>query len=226
MPTSGVYDWPLTAEEVVTQALVEIGAYAAGETPSGTDMDDAIVRLNAMLKSVGGEANLFHDKVDTVTVTGGDSSVAAPDDAHSINSVRYVQSATNHRLMGQWNRDQYYMLPNRAQTSSSGPSIWYAQKTTTGITIYVWPVTSTDIDLELDYNATVQTVTDPSETIDVPQEWQEFLILGLASRCASMFGTTRVDPATVQRVDGRASALYQRLLDRDRPDSYYFEPDC
>jgi hypothetical protein len=128
--------------------------------------------------------------------------------------------------MGQWNRDQYYMLPNRTQTSSSGPSIWYAQKTTSGITIYVWPVTSTDIDLELDYNATVQTVTDPSETIDVPQEWQEFLILGLASRCASMFGTTRVDPATVQRIDGRASALYQRLLDRDRPDSYYFEPDC
>jgi hypothetical protein len=39
-----------------------------------------------------------------------------------------------------------------------------------------------------------------------------------------MFGTTRIDPGTVQRVEGQAQMLYQRMLDADRPDSYYFEP--
>jgi hypothetical protein len=33
-----------------------------------------------------------------------------------------------------------------------------------------------------------------------------------------------MDPATVQQIQGRASAAYQYLLDMDRPDSYFFEP--
>ena len=35
-----------------------------------------------------------------------------------------------------------------------------------------------------------------------------------------MFGATRIDTATVQRVDARAAALYGRMLDADRPDTY------
>lgn len=221
MTTSGLTSWPLTAEEAGTQALYELGAYAAGETPSGSDMEDVIVRLNAMLHSW--DPNLFRDTIGTVTVLAATSSIAAPSNCRSINSVRYVQSATNKRQMCQWNRDQFYMLPNRTQTGT--PSIWYAAKSTSGLTINIWPVPSTNSDLEVDYTKIVETVTDPSETLDVPEEWLETVILGLASRCASMFGTTRVDPNTVARIDQRAAVLYQRLLDRDRPDSYYFEPD-
>jgi hypothetical protein len=223
LTTSGITSWPLTAEEVVTQALYELGAYSAGETPTGSDMDDAIVRLNAMLHSW--DPNLFRDTVGTVTVLASTASISAPSDCRSINSIRYVQSATNKRLMAEWNRDQYYNLPNQAQSTSSGPSIWYAAKGISGLTIYVWPIPTVNIDLAVDYTRIVETVTDPSETLDVPEEWLETVILGLASRCASMFGTTRVDPNTVGRIDQRASVLYQRLLDRDRPDSYYFEPD-
>jgi hypothetical protein len=95
-----------------------------------------------------------------------------------------------------------------------------------GLSIYVWPVPSTDITLELDYSRAAETVTDPSETVDIPEDWQEAVVMGLAGRCASMFGITRIDPGTVQRIDAKASSLYQRLLDRDRPDSYYFEPDA
>jgi streptomycin 6-kinase len=86
-------------------------------------------------------------------------------------------------------------------------------------------VPSANITLELDYSRAAETVTDPSETVDVPEDWQEALILGLASRMASMFGKARTDGGNVGRIDAKAAALYQHLLDRDRPDSYYFEPD-
>lgn len=224
MTTSGIYSWPLTAEEIVTQALYEIGAYAAGETPSGTDMNDGIVRLNALLKTWQGEGAAYRETTGTVTLAGGSSSVAAPDDCRDIFSIRHVVSSTYHRQLGEWNRSQYYMLPNRAQTGD--PSIYYVSRADIGQTINVWPVPSADITLELDYGKTAETVTDPSETIDVPQEWQECLILSLASRLASMFGATRVDPQTVARLDARSTVMYERLLDRDRPNSYYFEPDC
>jgi hypothetical protein len=98
-------------------------------------------------------------------------------------------------------------------------------RTNSVLTINVWPVPADDIALEVDYSKVAETVTDPSETVDVPEEWTEAVILGLASRCASMFGTTRIDPATVQRIDSKAAQIYMRLLDRDRPNSYFFEPD-
>lgn len=142
--------------------------------------------------------------------------------------IRAVSNAwvvgSYNRLLAEWNRSEYLRLPNPGQTGQ--PTIWYAETTNAGVTLHLWPVPSTDTLIALDYQLKAQTVTDPSETVDVPEEWQECLILGLASRLASMFGTTRIDPATVQRVDQRASALYDRLMDRDRPDSYTFETDC
>lgn len=225
MTTSGITSWPLTAEEVVTQALVELGAVSSGEIPTGEEMEDGLLRLNSMLKTWAGEGNLYRETTATVTLTGGSPSVDAPSGTRDISSVRHVVSSTYSRQLAEWNRGQYFSMPNRAQTSSSGPSIYYPAKSISGITIYVWPVPSTNITLELDLSRAAETVTDPSETIDVPEEWQEALILGLASRCASMFGITRTDANTVSRIDAKASALYQRLLDRDRPDSYYFEPD-
>jgi hypothetical protein len=224
MSTSGIYTLPLTAEEIITQAYYELGAYAAGETPSGTDIDDGVTRLNVMLKTMAGEGAMYRDTTGTVTVTGGTSSVAAPDDCRDISSIRLVVSSTYHRLMTEWNRSEYYSIPNR--TATGDPIAYYISKTPTGLTINVWPVPTADVTLELDYGKYVEIVSDPSDNIDIPEEWNECLILSLAVRCASMFGTTRVDPATVQRLDARAGALYQRLLDRDRPNSYILEADC
>jgi hypothetical protein len=227
MATSGITSWPLTAEEVVSQALFEIGAYAAGETPSGTDMEDGVLRLNAMLKTWQGEGNLFREAATEVTFPAGAGELALDEQTETA-GIRAVSNAwvvgSYNRLLAEWNRSEYLRLPNPGQTGQ--PTIWYAETTNAGVTLHLWPVPSTDTLIALDYQLKAQTVTDPSETVDVPEEWQECLILGLASRLASMFGTTRIDPATVQRVDQRASALYDRLMDRDRPDSYTFETDC
>lgn len=223
MTTSGITSWPLTVEEIVTQAAYELGAYSSGESLSGEDMDDGIVRLNAMLNYWGGEGNLYRETTDTITVTGGTGVVAAPDDAASISSVHHVVSATNYRQLVPWERAQYYTLPNRS--ASGNPTIYYVGRTISGLTINVWPVPSADITLEIDYGRAVETVTDITETLDVPQSWQEAVIQGLASRMANMFGSTNTDPRTVARVDQKAAVLYQRLLDRDRPDAYHFEPD-
>jgi hypothetical protein len=226
MATSGITDWPLTAEQFVTQACYELGEYSAGEVPDAEIMEDGILRLNAMLKGWEGEGNLFREATETVTVPAGTGTVAAPNGTRDISSVRHTVSATYSRQLAEWNRGEFYSLPNRAQTTATGPSAFYVSKTISGLTIHVWPVPSADIDLELDYSRIGETVTDPSQTVDVPQEWQECVILGLASRMASMLGTTRIDPATVQRIDAKATTIYQKLLDRDRPNSYIFEPDC
>lgn len=223
MTTSGITTWPLLAQEIVTQAAYELGAYASGEVLSGEDMEDGIVRLNGMLKVWAGEGNLFRETTTDLTVIAATGTVALPAGARDVSSVRHTVSATNKRQLAEWNRAEYFRLPNR--TASGDPTAYYLAKSISGLTLYVWPVPSTNITLEVDYSRLPDVVTDPSETLDLPEEWQEAIIAGLASRMANMFGSTRTDAGTVSRLDQRAAALYQRLLDRDRPDSYYFEPD-
>jgi hypothetical protein len=223
MTTSGITSWPLTAEELVTQACYELGTHAAGETPSGEEMNDALVRLNAMLKMWQGEGNLFREATtSSITFASQDGGGLALDPSiREVNNVWAVGSYN--RLLAEWNRSEYLSLPN--PLTSGIPTAWYTSTGTSGLTLYLYPVPSVSTPLILDYGRKAYTVTDPSETLDFPEEWQEALILNLASRCGNMFGATRTDPNTLARIDQRAGILYQRLLDRDRPDSYYFEPD-
>lgn len=222
MTTSGITSWPLTAEEVVTQACYELGSHAAGETPSGQEMNDALVRFNGMLKTWQGEGNLFREATTSIVFAAQDAAGVVLDSSiRAINNVWVVGSYN--RLLAEWNRSEFLSLPN--PTTAGSPVAWYAETGVSALTLHLWPVPSTNTTVTLDYSRKGYTVTDPSETVDFPEEWQEALIVNLASRLASMFGATRIDPNTVVRIDQRAAILYQRLLDRDRPDSYYFEPD-
>lgn len=51
MATSGSRDYTLTAAQIIEQALKELTLYGPGETVSTADQDDALVRLNLMIKS-------------------------------------------------------------------------------------------------------------------------------------------------------------------------------
>jgi hypothetical protein len=222
MPTSGVTDWALTAGDVCRQAAIELGVISSGENLTADEQADCLLRLNGMLKTWGGEANLWRDDTATVTIAAGVGAATLPADVRDLSSVRLVVSSTFQRPLAPWNRAQYFALPNRSQTAAQ-PTAYYVQQGRDGDEIRLWPVNIGEVTLHIDYSRGVETVTDADETLDLPQDWQEAVIYGLASRIANMFGTTRLDPGAVQRVDARGRALYEQLLDRDRPDSYYFE---
>lgn len=222
MPTSGVTDYELTAREIATQAMKELGLISSGEEPTAEELADIIVRLNAMLKTWGVEGNLFREASGTVVVPGGTGAGTLPAGVRDVVSVRLVVSATNHRSLQRWNRAQWYQLPNRSATGT--PTVFYNTQGLAQDAIYVWPVPTADSTLHLDYYRAPEAVTGAAQTLDVPQDWLEAVIYGLAARIAGMFGATRTDPQTVADVTAKAAMLYQHLLDMDRPESYFFEP--
>lgn len=222
MTTSGITDYDLTAREMCRQAAVELGAISSGEQLESEEADDMLVRFNLMLKSWATEGNLFREASGTVTVPAATGAGTLPQSLREIVSVRHVVSATNFRQLQRWNRTQYYQMPNRA--AAGNPTIYYATEGLAQDAIYIWPVPAADVDLHLDYYRSAEIITDLAQTVDIPQDWAEAAIFGLAARCANMFGTARLDPATTERVTQLAGGLYQRLLDQDRPDSYFFEP--
>ena len=222
MATSGVYNWPLTAGEIVQQAMVELGVLNSGDDPDNHEMTDCMVRFNSMLKGWSRKANLWRDEVGTLLVPGGTGAVTLQQSVRDINSVRQIVSPTNHRTLAPWNRDEYYSMPNRAAIGN--PTCYYVKRDTDSVQIYVWPVPTVDILLHADFQRAAQTITEPGETLDISQEFGETVILGLASRIAGMFGASRIDQATVADVKQRAAILEQEMLDSDRPDSIVFQP--
>jgi hypothetical protein len=225
MPTSTETALELTAADACTEAAVELGAIGSSDELEDNEGERMLRRLNSMMQSWSVEGNLFMEASATATITGGTGAATMPGDVRDILSVRHVVSSTNKRQLFQWNKDQYLQLPNRATVGN--PTIYYySQQGDGGDVLRIWPVPAADITLELDYSRRPFIAETPEDTLDVPQEWHEAIYMGLAARCASMFGADRVSPQTVARIEARAAQLYQRLLDADRPDSYYFEPSA
>jgi len=222
MATSGVYNWPLTAGEIVQQAMIELGVLNSGDDPDSHEMIDCMVRFNAMLKGWSKHANLWRDEIGTLIITAGSGAATLQQAVRDVNSVRQVVSPTNHRILAQWNRDEYYSMPNRAAIGN--PTCYYIKRDTDSVQIYVWPVPAVDITLNLDFSRAAQTITEPGETLDISQEFGETIIIGLAARIAGMFGASRIDQATVASVTQRAVLLEQEMFDSDRPDSIVFQP--
>jgi hypothetical protein len=216
MTSSGVTAWSLTARELVTTAVEDARIYSSGEDVTADDMDVCIRRLNGMLKSWEGKANLFREAEASVAITGGDGIVTLPAGVRDVSSVRHIISSTNERQLAQWNRGQYMMLPNKVAVGN--PSIYYLSRQGAAADLYIWPVPAASITLKIDYSRIAETVTDPGQTLDIPEEWHECVYTNLAVRIADLFGA-QLSPLYLQR----AEMLYQQLLDSDRPDSYTFE---
>jgi hypothetical protein len=106
-----------------------------------------------------------------------------------IRSVRHVQSATYKRTLAVWNRDEYFQLPNRAQAGAS-PMIAYFSKQIGGGVLYLWPSPLRMSTLSLTITARSSFAEGPEQELDIPPEWHEAVLYGLASRSAGIFGTT------------------------------------
>jgi len=215
--------WSQTVGQICLSAAMELGAVGLGDSLEAPEEAEMTTRLNSMLAKWSIEANLFREESGTITIAGGTGAATLPDTIRDIRSVRLIQSATSQRMLAIWNRDQYFLLPNRSQ--SGNPMAVYFSPQIGGAVLYLWPVPAADVDLDLDYSRAFNFVSGPDETLDLPAEWHEAVLYGLASRSAGIFGTTQLDPAKVQRCDAQAKASYDRMLDADRPDSYFFEYD-
>lgn len=222
--TVGTNDgWTQTVGQICLSAAMELGAVGLGDSLDSAEEDEMTTRLNSMLAKWSIDANLFREATETVTIgTTGSLNLGAS--VRDLRSVRHVQSTTYKRTLAVWNRDEFFQLPNRAQTGAS-PMIAYFSKQVGGGILYLWPVPTANVDLELDYNRSFFFAEGAEQELDIPPEWHEAVMYGLASRSAGIFGTTQLDPGKVARCDAQAKASYERMLDSDRPDSYYFEYD-
>lgn len=220
MTTSGVTEWSLTGRDIVKTAMGELATIEPGTEPDSDELQDCLLRLNAMLNSwqLRG-VNLSHQATGTITTTAGEASGVLDAGIRSISSARLVVSATQERPLFAMDRTRYLSLPNKAQAGA--PTMYYFSRQRASAELFLWPVSATSVDIKIDYDRMVETVTDGTETLDIRDELQETVYSNLALRIAGIFGA-QIPPELAKR----ATDLERQMFDAERPDSYFFEADC
>lgn len=224
MPTTSENPtWFQTVGQLCESAAVELGAIGLGDSIEASEQAQMIIRLNSMLAKWSKDSGMWREALADITLAGNTPAVTLPVDVRDVRSIRHVVNPSYKRPLTYFNRDQYLQLPNRTQAGL--PIAFYYAQQLEGDQLYVWPVPTAQVTLEMDYNRTFFFAEAPEQGLDVPREWHEALLYGLAARCANMFGVTRTDPAAIQRIDAQARSSYQEFLDADRPDSIIFTYD-
>jgi len=217
MTTSGTTAFNTTARDFVKNALLENVIIAFGDDPEADEMNACIFRLNAMLKTWATRGLGWKQEVYTAAGTADTAAITLPVYVREVNGARYIDSATNERAMIRFERDDYMIPPNKA--ASGTPTIYNVEQNAGALVLNVWPVPTADFTLNLDIDRALDTVTDPSETIDIPEEWTECVMSNLALRCCNIFG---VSPTPELRETAQLSE--REMFDAYRPASYFMGP--
>lgn len=215
MPT---IDYSMTGRDAVVGAMRELGILASGADPTAAELTDGLDCLNQMLKSWGAMGVTPWRNTDgTATITGASPSVALSPRPIDVLEVRAVIGGVDVSLR-RWGHGEYNLIKSKATVGS--PSLYALIETPSTVTLYVYPVPAADTSLKYSYARIINDVDDPSDVVDVPQQWYETVKLCLAARLPTVFGTTRVDPAAVESIMARAEQLQKNMLEHDRPASY------
>lgn len=170
-----------TCLEVCTDALRKIGVVAADEQATADEIETASRALNRMLKSWQNRGyNLWAVSSESVTATTGASHSLTAGRPLSIESIRVKQNGIE-TPMRQMTRDEYDRLPQKDTTGI--PTQFYFNRQRDNATFLVWPVFAsvTTQTFEVTYIRELNDVV-LSEQVDVPSEWYDATIYGLAAR--------------------------------------------
>ncbi len=207
-----------TALSIITDAMIEIGAYAPGETLSSAHQALGLLRFQNQLDAWQADAltlNLQDRQV--FTLTSGTSSftigptgnlvTARPVDVEGVNYINPGSTPTTEVPMGPMDADQFMALTQKSLPSSL-PQLFYYNQTATNGTMTIWPQVTQNVDLALylyrgiDIPATLTTV------VAGPQGYAEAFMYQLAMRLcrpmakpmtADLVEQAKASLATIQR---------------------------
>src|SRR4029077_21270593 len=203
-----------TVRAVLTDALLEIGVGAAGETPDANLMAIALRYFQRQLNAWQAD-NLSLAVSNLVTYTlpsGTASSTIGPDTADIdtqrpvfINQINYIVPGSSPPVevpMGPMNDLQFQNLSIKSR-SSSLPTGYYYQTSITSLngTITWWPVVTQDVDLVLYLQAGINEPTSLVTVLTVPPAYADAFHYDLAYRLCGPMGVGVIPTLQQMRTD-------------------------
>lgn len=194
MTVSNSVDFNLSANEIVIEARRKVGVHDDEEPLEAQDLLTGMRALTMMLKTWQAEGVMCWTLTEgTLTLTATESYLFGAGGAFTtvpldITSVR-INRGSNDIPMYRLSREDYFNLPNK--TTTGYPTQFYYDRQRSGGTLYVWPSPDASLGtLKFTYRRLIMDMDASVDNPDVPQEWLEAMIYGLAKRLAENYGLT------------------------------------
>lgn len=186
-----------TARTLIARTLRDLGALAAGETPTGTEASDGLLKLNELLEALSLERLMVYaitevthaltagDATYTIGV-GGNINTARPE---RIENAILRENGTQLDIpMRVLTRDEYATLSLK-QTQSTWSRWLYNDEAYPLSTLTLWPVPSvSDKTLVLFLWQPLTTIASLDTTINLPPGYTRMLRTNLALELATEYG--------------------------------------
>ena len=214
-----------TYGDLITDALIEIGVTAAGETPAAVDMATGLRTMNRLIDTWAAE------RLQIYTVTRTLWTIAANDGEYTVgltgnvnvarpvylDHVNFVDMSTNpdtEYQMQPLTDDAYAAIPQKLITSPM-PQFWYYNPTYPLGTLTLYPVpTSTTLQGAL-YAPAAVAQTAAATTASLPPGYERMIVKNLAVELAPSY-TRQVDQNLLLQAENAKAVVKRsnrRLMD-------------
>lgn len=215
MSTSGTIAFSNTAQQLIDAALQKITVLGEGESASGNQYTDAQRDLNYMLKTWQQSGpNLWTVSEATITLVDAQQSYTLSPRPRWVENMRFAIDGVEQYPMSEWDRQDWDRFPNKTQ--GGDPLKYVIDRQRTQTVVKLWPIPSVGssvLTCPYSFERVIEDVTQPSQDIDVPQEFLETVMMNLAARRADDY---RLTGDVVARVRARAEQLYNLAMTADR----------
>jgi hypothetical protein len=194
MAVSNSTDFKLSAGDMVEEARRKIGIQADEEPMTAQELQTGLRALNMMVKAwqADGVTAWATEEGEITPLVLGDASyvfgvggsfVPVP---LEIMSVR-INRGTSDIPMLRLGREDYYDLPNKE--TRGYPTQFYYERKRSGGTLFIWPTPDAGLGtLKFTYRRALMDFDNAPDDMDLPQEWHEAVLYGLAKRLAENYG--------------------------------------
>jgi hypothetical protein len=208
MATSGSTDFSLTRDDLIRQALLDVGAIDEGQTPSATQVSDASMKLNMISKFWHADGMpLWAMKQTSFALTAATSytigvgqTISTPRPIRVYSAFLRDTSATpdTDTPINILTRDEYNSLSSKSTEGRPIGLFYDPQGGATAFgTIYLWPKPDTtaiaNCSCFVTYQRPFEDFDAASDTPDFPQEWFLPLQVFLTWAISYQYGMPRSD---------------------------------
>lgn len=203
--------------EIITDAFRKIGVTAHDEELQAHDAATGLRALNRLLKAWQNHGHLeWTIETQSIALVFGAEQVLDPVRPIRVISARIVRNGVEIPMVS-LTRDEYDRLPQKSTIGT--PTQYFYDRQREAARLYVWPTSANGETLNITYEREVEDQTDLDAIADVPGEWLEALVYGLAARLADDYRLER------QMVVQRAETELRLALSQDHRESIYFGPE-
>lgn len=218
MAVSGSTDFTLTTHDLIVEARKKIGLHESEEPLQADQLTMGKNTLNVMLKAwqVGGVSMSQYTEGE-ITLSENDYSLdfgsggAFETVPFDMIDVRITRNGSDLPMM-ELSREEYYAIPRKTQTGY--PTQWYYDRQRNGGTLKIWPAADATAGvLKFTYVRKISDMDSNEDDLDLPQEWYEAVVYGLADRLAEEYGL--INTPLGNRVSQKAAMSLQEIKEFD-----------